>query len=97
MVGMDEFMASIEHAVEVNEATSIDMRTVQFNIKLNRTASQEKNLPLPPCKMIIPLSHTMWDKMKPGSDINTQMLWDANFVTPVHSPQCALVKQVAIL
>ena len=35
--------------------------------------------------------------MKPGSDINTQMLWEANFTTPVHSPQYTLVKQLSNL
>ena len=92
-----EIMATIERAVEVNKETVVDMDTFQFNCKLFRTATQKKNLPLPPCKWIGPLAAASWNRVKPGSDINTQMMWDMNFVSPVRSPQCALIKQLGIL
>ena len=88
----EEIMATIERAVEVNKETVVDMDTFQFNCKLFRTATQKKNLPLPPCKWLGPLVAASWNRVKPGSDINTQMLWDMNFASPVRSPQCALVK-----
>ena len=34
--------------------------------------------------------------MKPGSDINTQLMWNMNFINLVPSPQCTLVKQIEI-
>ena len=95
--GTEEFMASVEHTVDVNKASIVDMKTLQFNYKLYWVATQKKNLPLPPCKYIIPLAHAYWNRVKPGSDINTQMMWNMNFINPVPSPQCALVKQIGIL
>ena len=78
-------MASVEHTVGVNTESVVDMETIQFNYKLFCVATQNKNLPLPPCKYIIPMYHSYWNRVKPVSDIKTQMMWDMNFVTPVHS------------
>ena len=97
LTGSDEFMASVAHAVEVNKDKIVDMQTFQFLYKLTRVATQLKNFSLAPSKGILPLSHAYWNRVKPGSDINTQMLWDSNFITPVHGPQCALVKQIGLL
>ena len=95
--GSEELMASIENAVEVNKERVVNMRTFQFNYKLWKTATADENLPLPLCRYIVPLMYAWWDAMKPGSDQNTQMLWDANFVTPHQGLHCALVKRMAIL
>ena len=92
--GTEEFISYVEHAVDVNKASIVDMKTLQFNYKLYRVATQKINLPLPPCKYIIPLAHAYWNRVKPGSDINTQMMWNMNFVNPVPSPQSALAKQI---
>jgi hypothetical protein len=97
LTGTEEFISSVEHAVNVNKASIVDMKTLQFNYKLYRVATQKKNLPLPTCKYIIPLAYAYWNRVKPGSDINTQMMWNMNFINPVPSPQCALVKQIGIL
>ena len=91
-------MAAVKHAVEVvNVASVVDMKTFNFNLKMHRVSTQLKNLPLPPTKYIVPLSHSYWNNVKGGSDINTQQLWENNFVTPVHSLHCSVVKQLGIL
>ena len=72
-------------------------RGTRFNFKLWQVAMQKKNSPLPPTKYIIPMACSECNKTKPGSGINTQMLWQANFVSPVAHPKCALVKQLAVL
>ena len=93
-----DFMATVKHAVEkVNVASVVDMKTFNFNLKLHCVATQAKNLPLPPSRYIIPLAHAHWNHEKGGSDINTQMLWEENFVAPVHSLHCSVVKQLGIL
>ena len=98
LTGSEDFVAAVKHAVEVvNAASVVDMKTFNFNLKLHRVATQAKNLPLPPCKYIIPLAHSYWNRVKGGSDINTQQLWENNFVTPVHSLHCSVVKQLGIL
>ena len=55
--GTEEVMSSVEYAVDVNKASIVDMKTLQFNYKLYRVATQKKNLPLSSCKYIIPLAH----------------------------------------
>jgi len=97
LTGDDDLMASVEHAVEVNKERVVDMRTLQFNFKLWKAATHDDNLPLPPCRYIVPLMYSWWDTMKPCSDINTQMLWDVNFLTPHKGLHCALAKRMAIL
>ena len=75
----------------------VDLNTVNFNFKLWKRATERRNLPLPPCKQIIPLAHLSWNRGKPGGDINTQLMWEQNFPAPVHSPQNVLVKTMLIL
>ena len=64
--GPKDFMASVRHAVEVNKEKVVDMRTFQLNFKLFCVATQKRNLPLPPCKQIIPLSHPKLEQSKAG-------------------------------
>ncbi len=40
LLGLEEFMAAVEHAVEVNKETVVDMSTFQFNYKLWIVATQ---------------------------------------------------------
>ena len=61
LTGTNNFMASVEHAVGVNKESVVDMKMFQFNYKIFHIATQKKNLPLPPCKYIIPLSHSHWN------------------------------------
>ena len=98
LTASEDFMAAVKHAVEVvNVASVVDMKTFNFNLKMHRVATQLKNLPLPPCRYIVPLAHAYWNSVKGGSDINTQQLWENNFIAPVHSLHCSVVKQMGIL
>lgn len=94
LTGSDEFMASVEHAVEVNKERLVDMRTLQVNYQLWSVASQVKNLPMGAMKQVLPSSHSHWNINKPGSDINTQMLWEIMFRAPVHGLHPSLVKRL---
>ena len=87
----EEIMTTIKCAVEVNKETVVKIDTFQFNCKLFCTVTQKKNLPLPACEWLGPLSAMPGNQVEPGSNIKTQMLWDLNFVSPVHSSQCALI------
>ena len=75
----------------------VDMSTFKFNYMLWKVSTQTKNLPLPTCIYIIPMMYSWWNCVKGGSDMNTQMLWDSNFITPIKHPHYAVVKQLAIL
>ena len=97
LVASEEFMERFKEAVEINKESLVDVKTVMFNFKFWKRATERCNLPLPPCKQIIPLAHSSWNRGKPGSDINTQMLWEQNFPAPIHSAQNALVKTMLIL
>ena len=74
--------------VEVNKKSVVDMKIFQFNYKYFSVAATQKNLPLLPCKHIVHLSHFYWNRVKPVRNIKTQVMWEMNSVTPVHSPQC---------
>ena len=40
--GTEEFMSSVEHTVDVNKASIVDMKTLQFNYKLYRVAQLKR-------------------------------------------------------
>ena len=40
--GTEEFMSSVEHAVDVNKALIVDMKTLQFNYKVFRVATKDE-------------------------------------------------------
>ena len=48
--GTEEFMSSVEHTVDVNKASIVDMKMLQFTHNLYQVVTQKKNLLLPPCK-----------------------------------------------
>ena len=55
------------------------------------------NLPLPPCKHVVQLSHSNWNQVVTRSGINMQLIENMNFFVTVYSPQCAFIKNIILL
>ena len=91
----DEELGRIKKAVEVHKKTFKDFDRFVFTYRLWRGATSERNLPLPPCKQILPLALASWNINKPSGDMVTQMNWDLNYDLVVSTPQTILVKRLA--
>ena len=91
----EEEMARIEKAVRKHKKTYIDMYRFKFNYLLWRDLTDDRNLPMPPLKQLLPYALAWWNPNKPIGDTLTEHLWNMMYYTPISNPQGVLVKRLA--
>eukprot|EP00957_Ditylum_brightwellii_P015671 1182519-Ditylum_brightwellii.AAC.1 len=62
-----------------------------FNYCFVKKLLYPANLPLSPCKQVLPFVLESWNIMKLSRDMITQMIWDVNYHPPANNAQTALL------
>ena len=55
------------------------------------------NFPIPPCNMLLPMEHSLWNTCKGGSDTVTRFTWNCMAILPVKMPQTVVVARFFLL